>query len=190
MMYEIFIRDANFKKIGQVTEFTQLTIIPRFNAVGSFTLDMPTDCDASRELIKDQTGIIVKKDGQTFFSGTVTSKKRSFSIDADNMTFSGNDDNWFIARMLAWPSVDGGFNEQDYDVRTGPAETVMKQYVEYNIGPSAFPGRSMVTVDTDTGMGATVTGNARFDNLLDLLSSLASFVEVDWDSMWFKNPIA
>lgn len=172
-MYNIYIRDSNFKRVGEVTDFSKLELIPRFNAVGSFVLDLPTDCPAARELIKDKAGIIVKKDGNNIFSGTVISRYRKWDSSGDTMTLSGKDDNWYIAKMLAWPEINGGFNLQDYDVRTGSAETVMKQYVEYNCGPSAFPGRKMLTVEADVGMGLSVTGSARFDNLLDFLSSLA-----------------
>jgi hypothetical protein len=173
-MYEIFIRDANFKRVGQITDFNKLEIIPRFNTVGSFALDLPTDCDASRYLIKNKTGIIVKKDGKPIFSGTVLSRNRSFSASGDTMTFSGNDDNAYLSYRLAYPVISGDFSLGDYDVRTGAAETVMKQYVDVNAGPSApITDRRVFSIEADAGLGSIVTGRGRFETLLDLLSSLA-----------------
>lgn len=173
MGYMIFVRDQYFNKVAEMNDFNNLELIPRFNNVGSFMLDLPTDSVASKELVKNKAGIIVKKDGQTLFSGTVTSRRRSFSSNGDTMTVGGKDDNFYLARTLAYPETNGQFNLKDYDVRTGSAETIMKEYVDYNIGQNAELSRRLLTIEPDTGLGSTVTGRARFDNLLDLLSSLA-----------------
>jgi hypothetical protein len=172
-MYNIYIRDSNFRRIGEITDYTKLDLIPRFNAVGTFAIDLPTDSSAAKELIKPKYGIIVKKDGKTIFSGTVNSPKRSFSSSGDTMIFSGKDDNRFLAGRLAYPVPSGDFSLFDYDVRTGNAETIMKQYVDYNCGLNALSERRILTIETDTGLGNRVTGRARYDILLDLLSSLA-----------------
>jgi hypothetical protein len=78
-----------------------------------------------------------------------------------------------LARILAYPETNGLFGAQAYDVRTGAAETVMKQFVDYNIGPNAELSRRILTIEPDTGLGLHVTGRARFHNLLDLLTTLA-----------------
>lgn len=172
-MYEIYIRDNNLRRVGQVTDYTQLELVPRFNAVGSFVLDIPTDSVAARELIKSQYGIIVKKDGLTLMSGTVTGRKRSFNGSGDTMTLIGKDDNAFLAGRLAYPEVNGNFSLSAYDVRTGKAEAIMKQYVSYNAGPNALAERRKLTIESDKGLGATVTGRGRFHTLLELLTALA-----------------
>jgi hypothetical protein len=172
-MYNIYIRDSNFKRIGEITDFNKLDLIPRFNAVGSFALDLPTDCQAAKELIKNKAGIIVKKDGRTILSGNVTSRKRSFSASGDTMTLIGKDDNNFLASTLAYPVPSGDFSLSDYDVRTGKAETIMKQYVAYNVGQNALSERRILALEADKGLGSTVTGRARFHSLIDLLAPLA-----------------
>jgi hypothetical protein len=173
-MYHVYLRDENFNKVGEITDFEKLELIPRFNAVGSFTLDIATDTFSARELIKNHSGIIVKKDGQTIFSGTVTSRYRTFDKDnGDKITFGGLDDMLHLSRTLAYPETNGLFSTQAYDVRTGPAETIMKQYVDYNAGPNAASGRQWLSIQPDAGLGTTITGRARFDNLLDLLASIA-----------------
>jgi hypothetical protein len=172
-MYNIYIRDDKFRRIGEITDFTKIDLIPRFNAVGAFTLDIPTDSPAAKELIKSKYGIIVKKDGQTIFSGNVTSRKRAFSSSGDTMTFSGKDDNAFLTARIVYPVPSGDFTITDYDVRIGKAETIMKQYVDYNCGLNAVPQRRILTIEADTGLGNAVTGRGRFHILIDLLSTLA-----------------
>jgi hypothetical protein len=173
-MYRIYIRDSSLNKIGELTDYTKLELIPRFNAVGSFALDLPTDSFAARELIKPRSGIIVKKDGLTVFSGTVTGRKRSFNGTDDTLTLSGKDDMLLLSSRLAFPTPSGIFTESDYDVRTGAAESIMKQFVDNNCGPSGLIERKLVELETDTGVGAVVTGRARFDNLIDILASIAN----------------
>lgn len=173
-MYRIYIRDEALNKVGELTDYTKLELLPRFNAVGSFALDLQTDSFAARELIKPKAGIIVVRDGQTVFSGQVTSRKRQFGSNGDTLTLAGKDDMVYLVRRLAYPVPSGPpYNSQDYDVRTGIAETIMKQYVDANAGPSARPERQTLAIAPDTGLGSVITGRARFDNLLDLLTSLA-----------------
>lgn len=172
-MYEIFIRDNNLQRIGQVTDYTKLDILPRFNAVGSFVLDLPTDSFAARELIKPKYGIIVKKNGETLLSGTVTGRNRNFSGSGDTISLVGKDDNYYLAGRVIYPEPNGNFASQAYDVRTGKAEAIMKQYVSFNVGPDALPERRKLTLEADKGLGVTVTGRGRFHNLLDFLASLA-----------------
>ncbi|MFS0822180.1 siphovirus ReqiPepy6 Gp37-like family protein [Bacillus sp. 1P02SD] len=172
-MYQIYIRDSNYKRIGEITEFTKLELIPRFNAVGSFVLDIPTDTMAAKELIKPKYGIIVKRDGKTLFSGTVTGRHRSFTVKGDTLTIIGKDDMKVLAETLALPDPNGDLNSQAYDVRTGKASTIMMEYVDYNCGPKALPERRKIVLGNDVGLGNIVQGRARFHNLIEFLSSLA-----------------
>lgn len=173
-MYRIYIRDSQFRRIGEITDYTKLDLIPRFNNVGSFVLDLPTDSYAAKELTKPKHGLIVTRDGKHLFSGTVTSRKRSFSSSGDSMIISGKDDMQFLANRLAYPVPSADFSLADYDVRTGKAETIMKEYVSFNTGPeTTISSRRDLTIEADRGLGDTITGRARFQNLLEFLSSLA-----------------
>jgi hypothetical protein len=62
----------------------------------------------------------------------------------------------------------------EYDVRTGPGESVIKNYVDFNAGSVALiDRRAGMVVEPDSLRGSTVTGRARMDNLLELISGLA-----------------
>lgn len=173
MTYKLYVRDQYLNRVAEITDYQKLDLIPRFNDVGTFVLDLPTASFASRELIKKKSGIIVVRDGQTIFSGTVTGRRRSFNSNGDTMTLVGKDDLHFLARTLAYPETNGNFSLQAYDVRTGVAETVMKQFVDYNMGPNAELSRRLLTLEADKGLGSSVKGRARFHSMLELLSSIA-----------------
>lgn len=172
-MYQIQIRDAHRNRIGEVTKFNKLELIPRLNDVGSFSLELPTNTPATRELIKPGHGIIVKKYGETIFSGTVTRRKRTLNAAGDSTSLGGKNDMVYLDRRIVFPEINGEFSLKAYDIRTAAAETIMKEYVDFNCGPNALPERRMLTLDEDTGLGSVVTGRARFHNLLVFLQSIA-----------------
>lgn len=62
-----------------------------------------------------------------------------------------------------------------YDTRTGTASTVMRTYVNVNAASGAITSRQVtgMSLAADPAIGSSVTGNARFDNLLTLLQQLA-----------------
>lgn len=187
-MYKIYVRDQSFNRVAELDDYTSLEMIIRFNAVGSWILVLPTDTDAAKELSKPKSGIIVVKNGTTLLSGPVTSRNRKWNSNEDSITFGGSDDNVHLFRNLAYPIINRLFSEsffpffpirlapstdEAYDVRTGTAESIMKEYVSANIGPNARHDRRKVYIEPNTGLGKTVTGRARFHSLLELCQSLA-----------------
>jgi hypothetical protein len=62
------------------------------------------------------------------------------------------------------------FNINQYDAESGAAETVIKTYVDRNLGPGAATVRQLAnfTIQVDAAQGSTVTYNARFDQLLQM----------------------
>jgi len=72
--------------------------------------------------------------------------------------------------------------------KTGPCETVAKEYVDENVGPGAtvVAGRDRagvfqgLTVEADIGSGATWDGDRANENLLDVLYELAEFAPGDY----------
>lgn len=175
-MYQIIVRDQYLNRIGEITDFQKLEFIPCFNDVGPFMLELPTDSEMAREIIKPKTGIIVKRNNQTLFSGPVTRRNRKWINKEDRIIVSGYDDMIHLLRSPAYPVPNGPpYTSQEYDVRTGKSETIMKQYVDANIGLNARTERRVpkLVTEVDKGLGEIVTGRARFQSLLDLFIPLA-----------------
>lgn len=174
MAYKLYVRDQDFNRVAEIEDYQSLEMFPRFNSPGTWILDLPTDCEAASEIIKPKAGIIVVRDGKTILSGPVTSRKRKWNANEDKITVSGYDDLIYLMRSLAYPT-NGAFTDDAYDIRTGSAETIMKQYIEANIGVNARSERKVpgLVVEANKGLGATVTGRARFHNLIELFTSVA-----------------
>lgn len=176
MSYKIYVRDQYLNRVAEVDDYQSLEMIPRFNAPGTWVLEIPTDSIAAKEIIRPHAGIIVVRNGVTVLSGPVANRNRKWDINGDRTTVSGYDDTILLSRRLAYPVPLGPpYASQAYDVRTGIAETIMKEYVDANIGVQARSERQVVNFVSavNQGLGEIVTGRARFHSLLELLSKLA-----------------
>ena len=67
--------------------------------------------------------------------------------------------------------------------KTGPAETVAKEYVDENLGPGAPAARQLAnfTVQADAASGATWGGDRANEQLFDVLIELADFAPGDFN---------
>ena len=167
--YEIFLRDNTGQRIGQLEAFESLAFVRRFNLLGSWALTSKPDALA---LLDRQGGIEIYRNGSLYFSGAVSDFE---DVNGLQMVANGYSDEDFVAGRVALPVPAGPPYTVDYDVRSGLAEGVIKDYINLNAGPGATPARQVagLSVETDFARGSTVTGRARFDNLLTLANSLA-----------------
>lgn len=170
------VRDAHLNRVGEIDDYQQLKMIPRFNAVGSWVLDVDNRTSAADALAAQGAGITVRRDGEHFFSGPVRERVRTRTGDTSRLQLSGPDDLCWLAERLARPVTSGPpYTTAAYDVRTGAAETVLLAYVNFNAGAAARADRRVagLVLPADQARGATVTGRARFPVLLDLCASIA-----------------
>lgn len=177
--YRIFTRNPDLAKDAEITNFASLEYISRFNQPGAWKMS-----GFGQSPFNLRQGIIIERDGQTVFTGIV---RQAFKrMDADNFirqswTYSGVDDLARIAERMAHPDpANLTITAQAYDVRTGPAETVILNYVDANCGLSAHISRRfpVFQVASTLGRGPTITGSARFNNLLDFIYSLSQLAGV------------
>lgn len=178
----IEVRNSALQRVGQLTpdNLVGFNAVLMKNAVGSWKVSLPVGYALAEELRKPGAGIIVTAAGQTLISGPVMSIMTNRSQDDPVGTYeiSGVDDSIVLSERLAYPTpttADVTAQTVAYDVRTGPAETVIKAYVNANIGPSAPAARRIdeLTIQTSAGLGVSVDGSARFETLQDLLTGFA-----------------
>jgi hypothetical protein len=184
------VRDKNLNRVGLIDPkyLVGFTIVSRFNAIGTWTLTLPATHPLASALQTTGSGIIVSLKGKTIISGYTTWMNQTQTVDDPDgvIQFTGLDDSVLLRDHLAYPTpttADVTLQTSAYDVRNGKAETVMKSYVNANIGPSAPAARKItgLTVETDLARGNTVTGSARFDVLYELLQVLADTSALGFD---------
>jgi hypothetical protein len=179
----IEVRNPSNSRIGQFRpgDLVGAKFILKFNNVGTWEMRLPQGHRLGEFLRLPGYGIIVTgPDNSVIFSGPTLSAKleqTATNIDGD-WTIVGSSDDIILNERLAYPTpstADVTAQTSAYDVRSGAAETVLKSYVNANIGPSAPATRqiSNLIIEADAELGGTVSGNARFQTLQEILYGLA-----------------
>lgn len=174
------VRDSSLNRVGQILpeDLVGSEIVLRHKAVGGWSLKLRADHPLADALRSPGAGIIVTGPSDVLLSGsTVTAKNIKTAEDPTGVwEIQGTDDSALLTQRIAYPTPDSDdvTAQGDYDVRTGAAETVAKEYVDANLGPSAPASRSIdgLTIEADAARGDTVTGRARYDQLDQLLNSV------------------
>ncbi len=186
----IEVRNSNLERVGQIlaSDLVGFEAVLRFNNVGNWRVQVPSDHPLAPDISALGSGIIVTGPTGVILSGPMT----SVTIDKTSenpkgvITAEGTDDSVILGQRLAYPTpttADVEAQTVAYDKRTGTASTVMRAYVNANIGPSAPSARKIteLTLAADPVAGTTTFGSARFDILGELLTSLASVDGLGFD---------
>jgi len=174
--YRVFIRDAQYRRIDELTDWISLSLVLRFNGVGTWALEMSAD-SVSAPLLARTGGIVVTREVEgverTIFSGAVGTE---WAWTAKTFRAAGeSDDAQLRTPVRPSPDQEDGPYPDEYDVRTGVASTVMIEYLKWTIGqfaPSGWQNPYLFVWD-DPLLGGTVTGRGRFQPLLSLLQEIA-----------------
>ena len=185
------VRDVNLKRKGIIlTRDLSLSAKIRWSSVGEWKLTLPGDHPMVPYLRTPGSGLIVTGPtgpstlGTVFSGPTIQPKRlRNLKNPDGTLTFSGVTDEIHLQDSLAYPSpsvANPAAQTATNDVRTGKTETLMRQYVDANIGPSAPSGRrrgllsKIVLGGADATLGKTTSKSPRYQNLLELLQELAT----------------
>jgi hypothetical protein len=177
------IRDSQLNRVALLVgaELVGATFVSRFNNVGSWTVKIPNGFPNAELLRTPGYGLIVTGPQGVIISGpTLSAQLEQGTEDPEGFwVITGADDSLVLEERLAYPDpAEADVSEQTkaHDERTGSAETVIKQYVDANIGPSAPAARQLpaLTIEADEDRGDTVFASARFDKLQELVYSLAT----------------
>lgn len=172
-------RAANLSAGAVVSDWTA-TLVERWNLPD--TLQVSGRWTDLWPLYSTSVGVDVLTGGCTLHDGS----GRRFSgllaqvveyIDTDQVMLTFESDLIRLWGRIVYPDPAHAWTAQatDYDVRTGPAETVLLAYIDANAGPGALAARQIpgLVVPTSAGRGGTVTITARFDTLGRLVADTA-----------------
>jgi hypothetical protein len=179
---QVRVRDSSLRTIGAVDDYVTVTAVPRFNAVGAFTLEIDAASDQAA-LMVEGNGLIVSQGATVVVSGpirTVDWSRSSTDGGAGKLTVAGPSDDTVLAEATCWPDPTAVITAQTdpfYKIAGVVAGTAMIRLVNLNIGPSGQASRRItnLTMGADTGLGASVTRQVnQFDNLLANLQAIAT----------------
>lgn len=178
----VYVRDPDLQRIGQVADYTQLTVVPRHNAIGTMTMDISADSPSAPQLVEGNGLIVQTPDGHTTLSGpirTVDWSRSESDSGGGKLTVGAVSDDELLARYTCWPSPAAAIGSQTapvYKIDVAAAETGMRNLVNLNAGPGALVTRRspLLTLAPDGFHGpALVREVNQFDNLLVVLQDIA-----------------
>ncbi len=177
------VRDRNLDRVGVILpqDLVGATMVVRFNNTGTWALRLPFDHPMGELLRLPGYGLIVTgPNDETIMSGpTLTAQLNQTMEDTDGTwQIEGSTDDIILSERLAYPTpstADVTAQTTSHDVRAGVAETVVKGYLNANIGSAAPAAReiSYLSVEADQGRGSAVSGTARFNTLQELFYDLS-----------------
>lgn len=164
---------------GNVRTWSRLSYRQCINGMGSLSVDLVAN-SAKIASIALMQRILVYRDATLVFSGLLSEEEWSIEESApegDTYKLSALD----VATYTDWRLVVPAAG-QSHDTRTDHADDVAKDFVYYHAGAGAAAARqfSDVAVAADGHAGTSITEEARYDNLLELLKKLANKGAFDW----------
>lgn len=184
--WQILVRRPDLSYVGPL-EVATMELHPVHLALGTWALDYSWDGDPDSPAGVLATtagcGLSFAVNNKVVISGPAAkpfvSRATSTTGDTRTVAVGGVDDKQAIFDRAAHPqpaSTSPPYNSQAQDIRgPGFAETVIKQYVDVNAGPGAIVARQFpgLSIASDLGRGASVKGEASWQQLSDLVLQLA-----------------
>jgi hypothetical protein len=180
--WTILVRNKDRRPAAVVNDFSSATFVPRWSAVGYWQLTLPFNTLAAGELLQDQAGIIVLRDGEVMFSGFVDGDpayENRYEDGRDMLTVNGSEDTgwlyWNVARPEPFsrtPDPSGHYATDAYWLREGICSSIFYELVNEQIGPSAIPEWKVpgLILAADKMVGGSVLVKARYGRLTDVMT--------------------
>ncbi len=121
----IYVRDAFNRRIGEIDDYSSLTLTRKHAGIGSWQMDMQAQT-ASADLMLEGTGLIIERNGTVLATGPIARRRRVKNATSDHWTVAGYEDSVWLNRRKARPTFTEGFP----NAFLGPADRVIKQLVE------------------------------------------------------------
>jgi len=183
---QVYVRDSNRQTFAELTTWSTVTVIGRFNDVGQWTLitENPLEAQAltpptnSLGQITARRGLIFRREDtagtpQTFMSGWLSKEPDVESSEGQTQwTFNGYNDTNLLRNALCWPRPTAAATAQtdSHDIRIGPISNRIRDYFIANV--VTRQGVAGATGGSQVNLGASGITKARFKGLLELAQEL------------------
>jgi hypothetical protein len=169
---DISIWSPTFHRLGWCNDPESVTVTPRHLLVGAASITVPLDHPKLPLLGAAGSRLVIKYLDKVVMSGPIRATEGTGGKYSGTIKYSIESDERLLWRLLGWPSPGSPITSQGIlqDVRSGPAETVLKGYISANAARLGLP----VTVATDLGRGSAIKAAIRMQALSDVLLPLLS----------------
>lgn len=184
-MTNLRIMDTDFNLINEVSQYDSLEIVRSWNGIGSVDLKINRYLKGADDLQKDR---IIFPQNQLHKAYVIL--HRDISLDENGKA----SENWnikalplktWLSRRITLPP-----SHTAYDNKQGPAETVMKHYVEINAVNPIDPMRKIprLVIAPNLERGPTVSWSSRFKAVSEEMEEISILSGLGWNiSLDIKN---
>lgn len=166
------ILDTDFKLRGEIDDYESLQFIRRFYRAGEFEMHIAIGKQNVDQLLKDRVIIV---NNQPHKSGIIMHREIN------------QDDKGVEILTVRGPTLGGVLDRRvtvtdNYDRIKGPAETVMKYYVNNHIVNGVYPERGIpfFAIAADQGRGIQTPWQTRFEPLNEVEQGIAEWCDIGW----------
>ena len=177
----IMVLDPELNLLTFLDDIEYFSWTRRWRRPDSFKLKMNRYKDNAEYLKVDN--YLVKKTGDVLRGGRIRDRKIKVNdqgISSEVWEIKGRGFGDIFNQRLALNDINEG---NGFDTLEGPAETVMKYYVDVNTVSPDDPKRKIpnLEIEEDKGLGKTVKYKARFQKLSDILYDISRVTGLGWD---------
>ncbi|MGW5126676.1 siphovirus ReqiPepy6 Gp37-like family protein [Streptomyces sp. NPDC004069] len=178
-MIQLLVTDRNLNVLGGALDgWTRLSCDLNFNAPAAGSVTLPA-WPEYMELLQPGNRMVVVRDGAIWCAGPLEEPQQyTWDLEQNSnpgtVTVTFSDDLARIAGYLTYPEPGKQFSAQTATANlqreiTGNAETIIRQLVGENCGPSALAARRIerLVLDDSAGVGTAQSVTSRFEPLLD-----------------------
>lgn len=177
--WKLYIRDSNFQRQAIIDDYEEAEFVKTYNDVGTWRLRIDRRSPAAVMLNNPDWGIELYRRGQLVYSGIWTEVRHGRDMNLNHLEIVGASDEIWLRDRLVSPSPTEllpPYTLQASSVISGVASTVIRSYVDLNLGAGAISTRAKAgfTVAADPAIGASVKGEGRWDaDVLSFIQPLA-----------------
>lgn len=179
----LHVMGTDLRMLGEITNFKSLRIKRAFREVGDFQLVMNKRSKAAELLQRDRLLFPVGEPEKCVIIESVQEAEGK-----DLLTLTGWQLKGIVKRRICLPPNDSSLEYRGfgYDRISGPAETVLKHYLQNNITAPESTARRIPEffLEEDQGRGmANVPWSARFEELEAILKEICTYCDCGYDAV-------
>lgn len=164
--------DTGFNLLGEIDNYESLQLTRRFYRAGEFEMHIALGKQSVDQLLEDRVIII---NNQSHKAGIITYRQ---IVEGDNGVET---------LIIKGPTLGGVLDRRitvtnSYDRISGPAETVMKHYVNNHIVNGVYADRNipLFAVAANQGRGKVTPWQSRYEQLDKVIQEIAEFCDIGW----------
>lgn len=187
MTIQLLVTDRNLNTLGVLDGYTALSCDRNHNKPASGEATLPAT-QANMALLQSGNRLVLIRDKSIWCAGPLEEPQSPYTWDLDQNAGVGTvkarwtDDLARIAGYLTYPNPAAGFESQTttsdavWQRTATNAETIIRDLVDENCGPSALAARQIeqLVLDDVAGVGGNRSLSTRFDPLLDACRTAAA----------------